>query len=428
MDSMFVKVNHKDSGAFSLAELKNLIAAGGLSADAMVYSEDGDHWVEAGQVEELKRLFSKPIEQRNQKKVFAIGGGKGGVGKTLMTASLGIGLATMGRDVVIVDADFGSANLHTCMGILEPRYTYYQFYTKQREKLEDILLDTPINNLKLISGACGILGLANPKYYQKLRFISHLKKLYSEFILLDLGAGSSYNVIDFFLAADEGIIVTSPDPMAIQDSFGFLKVCILRKLLRTFKNHTNIRNFLERDDIVLSGSMSLSMDEIQSKISNIDRDAGVTVEEILTEFRPKLILNMVHNNDDIKQGMAFQTAAAELLSINVEYLGYMEFDERIFNTVKNMRPFMISNPRSNVTKNLANIISLKLLGNNGIQGYREKRKFHKQMMTTSYSYPSTAMQKGSKICSVHCFHWDDCEYQKGGYPCAVRRLEPVFNT
>ena len=423
---MFVKVKQKQYGPFSSAELKDLVAAGKFSAHDMVYHEDEDQWVKAEKVNELKNLFSSAVEQDRRKKVIAIGGGKGGVGKTILTASLGIGLATLDRDVVIVDVDLGGANLHTCMGILEPKHTFYHYYTLQRERLEDILLDTPIENLKLISGACGTLGLANPRYTQKLRFINELKSINSDYILLDLGAGSSYNVIDFFLAADEGIIVTTPEPMAIQESFNFLKVSLLRKLGRIFKDHSKVRALLEQEDIMQPGRMSLTMENILAEVEKIDPEASKIFEKALVDFRPKLLLNMVYESDEIKEGMAFQAAASELLSLDVEFLGYIEFDDSVRHAVKEMRPFIINNPRSKASKSLAKIITIKLLGKSGWQGFREKSRLYKQMSDESYIYPTPAIHESSTICSVRCFYWDDCEYQNGGFPCAVRHLEPIF--
>jgi len=426
MSSLFVRVKQKQYGPFSPAELKNLVATGKFSANDLVYHEDEDQWVEATKIEQLKGLFQKPIEQERSKKVMAIGGGKGGVGKTVLTASMGIGLATLGQEVVMVDADLGGANLHTCMGILEPKYTFYHYYTLQRNNLQDILLETPIEHLKLISGACGTLGLANPRYSQKLRLIKELKGINADYILLDLGAGSSYNVIDFFMAADEGIVVTSPEPMAIQESFGFIKVCLLRKLRHTFRDHPEVSALLEKENIMQPGRMTSTVEDILSEVEKIDSKAAQQFEEILTAFQPKLILNMVHEPNEIREGMALQTAVSELLSLDLEFLGYLEFDDSVRRAVKELKPFIIDNPRSKASRSLAKIITVKLLGKSGWHGFREKRKLQKQIGDESEIYPSPDIYEATTICSVRCFYWDDCEYQNGGFPCAIRHLDPIF--
>ncbi len=234
MSQMFVKIKDQQYGPYSSTELEQMVEKGQFQSDDLVFNENSQEWVRASESNELSEFFSEEEEQVFQQQVLAVGGGKGGVGKTVTTASLGVGLAALGYKVVVVDADLGGANLHTCMGILEPKYTFYHFYTLQRDSLEDIMLETPVKNLKLISGACGTLGLANPRFSQKLRFISNLKNINADYIILDLGAGSSYNVIDFFVAADQGLVVTSPEPMAIQETFNFIKVAVFRKKKKDF--------------------------------------------------------------------------------------------------------------------------------------------------------------------------------------------------
>jgi flagellar biosynthesis protein FlhG len=359
--------------------------------------------------------------------VFAIGGGKGGVGKTVLSASIGIGLAALGHRVIIVDADLGGANLHTCIGMLEPRYTFYHFYSLQREKLEDIVLDTPIQNLKLISGACGTLGLANPRFSQKLRFISELSRLDADYILVDLGAGSNYNVIDFFIAAQQGILVTTPEPMAIQETFNFVKVSLWRKLLREFRKNQPVLDILEREVSGQAGRMNSTMESILKEIQRIDSHAVEKIEHYLSSLRPHFILNMVHSADEIKEGETLKTAAMELLSVDIDYIGYIEYDKSVRNSVKILKPFIIDNPKSRASKNLAKLISVGLLGKSGWKGLKEKRRVIRETADEADEYPNTQLKGGETICSVRCFYWGDCEYQNGGYPCPIRHLDPIFH-
>ena len=178
MKKNFIMVNGmgKQYGPLSFDELNTLIKEGAFSRTDLVWDDETDEWVSAENFSNLKHLFSLPSEDSNlQKKIYAFAGGKGGVGKTVLAASVGVGLASMGSEVILVDADLGGANLHTCIGILEPKYSYFDFYTLQKETLDDIALETPVENLRIISGACGTLGIANPKYFQKMKFIRHLK-------------------------------------------------------------------------------------------------------------------------------------------------------------------------------------------------------------------------------------------------------------
>jgi len=427
MNSVFVRIADKQYGPLSRPELRSLITKGKFTSSDLVWNDDSEEWGEAGKIGELKSLFNTPAPALAEKKILAVGGGKGGVGKTIITASLGVGLAALGYDVILVDADFGGANLHTAMGLLEPEYTFLDYYTLNRESLDDIVLSTPIQNLKMISGACGTLGMANPKYSQKLRLIKELRTLNADFIILDLGAGSSFTVIDFFLAVDQGMLVMSPEPTSVQETFDFLKICLMRKIHRTFKDEPDILSILELDSLENLNQLSLPVENLASKLNDFNKEAGSILESILEEFKPSLILNMIMEPDEIKEGMALRTAAAELLSIDLDYAGYVEYDESIRDSVKELRPFILSDPKSKASRSLAKIITIKLLQNRGFQSLRKKLQLRRAIKNSAPNYPSAKDRASDIICSVKCFYWDDCEFRDGGYPCKVRHLESVFH-
>jgi flagellar biosynthesis protein FlhG len=427
MNSLFVRVDDKQYGPFSRHELKGLAKKGKFTPGDWVWHDEDSEWVHAEQLNELKSLFSdESVFDTTQSTVIAVGGGKGGVGKTVVSASIGVALASLDYKVVMVDADLGGANLHTVMGILEPEYTFFDFYTLNRESLNDIILETNVQNLGLISGACGTLGLANPKYSQKLRFIKQLRTVDADFLILDLGAGSSYNIIDFFLAADEGIVVTNPDPMAIQEAFNFIKVCLLRKLKRAFHGNKAVTALLDREEITRPGRMQMTMAEVLAKVNEIDQRTGDFFEQVLESYRPKLILNMSTNSNDVKEGVAIQTAAAEILSIDVNYLGYISSDPNVREAVRALKPFLLQDPKSPASQDLAKLINVKMLGKSMFKSMWEKRKLQKRLREEKKLYPDLHLNDKAPTCSIKCFYWGDCEYQNGGHPCTVRHLEPIF--
>lgn len=424
--NLMVRVNMKQYGPLTQTELRTLVKKGKFTLNDYVWDEEDSEWVKAEQIEQLKKLFSMDTLENSERKVIAIGSGKGGVGKTVFTASLGVGLAALGKEVILIDADFGGANLHTCMGLLEPKYTFLDYYTMERESLDDIILDSPIENLKLISGACGTLGMANPKYTQKQRFIKELRDLQADYIIIDLGAGTSYNVIDFFLAVDEGIVVTTPDPMAIQEAFEFIKLCLIRKLQQTFKNEPEVLSILEIEGFNNLAQFNAPVSELLARAEKTGQALVSRVEEVLNAFRPKLILNMVMEPDEIKEGMSIRTAVGELLSIDVDYVGYIEYDEKMRQSVKDLRPFILHHPNSPAARSIAKIITLKLFKDSKFKSIMHNWRMRQNIQQQANGYPAAQEQQNNTICSVNCFYWDDCEFQNGGMPCRIRHLEPIF--
>ncbi|MGQ9689341.1 MAG: MinD/ParA family ATP-binding protein [Desulfobaccales bacterium] len=131
-------------------------------------------------------------------KLWSIGGGKGGVGKSIFALILGLTLARLGQQVILVDADLGGANLHTMMGLRYPEVTLEDFLLRKVDRLEDVVLPSPFEGIGLICGADDFLGAANPTYAQKIRLFKQLEELPADFIIIDLGAGTSFNTLDFF--------------------------------------------------------------------------------------------------------------------------------------------------------------------------------------------------------------------------------------
>ncbi len=429
MNDILVRVDEKQYGPFSRQEFHTMATKGGFKPHDQVWNDAENEWVRASELNELRDIFEgkKNKAAEKTKRIIAVGGGKGGVGKTVISASIGVALASLGHEVVMVDADLGGANLHTVMGIIEPARTFFDFYSLNVDNIHDIILPTHVEGLRLISGACGTLGLANPKYQQKLRFIRELREIEADFILLDLGAGSSYNVIDFFLAADEGIVVTNPEPMAVQECFNFIKICLLRRLRLAFRDHEAVMSVLEMEDLNRPGKINVTMSQVVAMVRGKDKNAANMMEALLESHRPKLILNMVMEKDDIKEGVAIQAAASELLAIDIEYLGYVTHDQTVRNAVRDLKPFLLQDPHSAASQDLSRLVSVKLLGQTSvIKNFFEQRRLRKLLMEQRAEYPEIRLHQQAPICSIRCFYWGDCEYQNGGHPCSVRHLEPIF--
>jgi flagellar biosynthesis protein FlhG len=163
------------------------------------------------------------------RRVIAIGGGKGGIGKSLVAVNLAIELARREERVVLVDADLGGANLHTCLGIDLPRRTLSDFIERRAQRIEDVVTPTGIPGLGLISGAMDHLDAANPKYAQKMRLMRSIQSLDVDHVILDLGAGTHLNVLDLFLVSDHGILVLVPEPTAVENVYRFVKAAFWRR-------------------------------------------------------------------------------------------------------------------------------------------------------------------------------------------------------
>ncbi len=291
--------------------------------------------------------YIQPVTKDGGKErvIISVGGGKGGVGKTLIAANLGIMLAREGRRVILIDLDLGGANLHTCLGVDLPKSTLSDFMQKDVTNLSDILIETPINNLRLISGAQDILDIANIKYMQKVRFINKLKELDADYIILDLGAGTSFNTLDFFLASDIGIVTIVPEPTSIENVYRFIKSAFYRKL-KNAESSLKIKKMV--DDIMknrIANGISTPSDLLK-KIEETEQDIGEAVRKEMASFSPKLIINMVRSQTDVEIGHAVSSVCRKYFGIETELLGYIEYDNLVWQSIRKKNPVILEFPNS----------------------------------------------------------------------------------
>ncbi|MHC4220370.1 MAG: nucleotide-binding protein, partial [Planctomycetota bacterium] len=218
-----------------------------------------------------------------------MGGGKGGVGKTVVASSLAIALARSGLRCVAVDADFGAANLHTLLGVPEPRWSLRHFLTGEAPGLEEIACSTSTPQLRLVSGARASVDAANLGYARKLKMIRHLRKLDADEVVIDLGAGSNFDTLDFFVSADLNLAVVTPEPTAIENTYHFLKAAWFR-VMRPAAMREEVRESLL---LVLGGRRDrrLPPNALLEALSQVDPHAAAELKQLVDAFRPGLVVN-----------------------------------------------------------------------------------------------------------------------------------------
>jgi len=235
-------------------------------------------------------LENNPLKRT---KTIAFTSGKGGVGKSSLAVSVSIALARLGSSVTLLDADLGLANINVILGII-PKYNLYHVI-KGKKKLKDIVIQVP-EDIKIIAGASGFHQLANLDPKQRSEFIEALSEIDNDdYMIIDTGAGVSQNVLSFVLAADEVIVVTTPEPTAITDAYGIIKSIAAQSPDKTIKLIVN------RVQSVAEGK------RVAQRVINI---------------------------------------AGQFLNIKVENIGFVFDDIYVGKSVRNQKPFIVSYPKS----------------------------------------------------------------------------------
>lgn len=288
---------------------------------------------------------------RTSRRVISVGGGKGGIGKSLVSANLGIELARRGKRVVLVDADLGGANLHTTIGIDLPRRTLSDFIERRVARVEDVVTPTGIENLGLVSGALDHLDAANPSYAQKMRFLRHVQQMDVDYAILDLGAGTHANVLDFFLVSDHGVLVLVPEPTAVENAYRFLKAAFWRRM----RNVAQVYGYDALLRSVMENGSTRSPVEILATLSERDPEAGKNLAFHLSTFRPRLVVNQARTDRDADIGQAVVAAWRKYFGLEMDYLGCIAYDEEMWRAVRARRPLVVERPDVGASKAFSRI-------------------------------------------------------------------------
>lgn len=223
--------------------------------------------------------------------LFAVGGGKGGVGKSIFAISLAQALVDSGRSVALVDLDLGAANLHTYLGVTQTSPSLADFLTRRTARLSDLLIPTPVQGLQLVSGAEYVPGMANPPHWMKQKLLRHLRMLPVDAVVLDLGAGVAFNTLDFFAAAKHGIVLTAPEPAAVMNAYGFIKSALFRRLQQVFRKHDAIGPLIEEQGRLNDADRVLTLKWLQERIHTVAPDEAAVLDEVRNSYRPSLVVN-----------------------------------------------------------------------------------------------------------------------------------------
>ncbi|WP_373045448.1 P-loop NTPase [Vulgatibacter sp.] len=287
------------------------------------------------------------------RRVIAVGGGKGGIGKSLLSASLGIELAQRGQSVALLDFDLGGANLHTCLGLHQPQRTLSDFVLRRVESLPEVLVETGVPGLRLVSGASDALAMANPMHQQKLRLLRAVQALDVDVALLDLGAGSHHNVLDFFLFADHGIITVVPEPTSIENAYRFLKAAFFRRL-KALERVYGISDVVEEATREHAHKLP-SPARLIEMVSQDDAGAGAELADAVRDFHPLVVVNQVREADDLTVGEGVCVAWRRFFGLELDYLGYLRHDPSALESIRERRPVLLERRDAPLAQDVAAI-------------------------------------------------------------------------
>ena len=258
--------------------------------------------------------------------ILPVARGKGGVGKSVVSSNLAIALGQFGKRVVLADLDLGASNLHLILGHRGERVGVGTFLVDKSIKFKDIILPTDYENVEFIPGDAEIPGIANLNSGQKAKVIRNLYSVEADYLIVDLGAGTSYNTIDFFLTASRGIIVTTSTLTSTLNAYLFLKNAIFRIMNNTFKKGTEAAALLEGMKKEGEQLQNVYIPKLLEIVKSADPDSYKLFLSVMENFRPLMIMNMLENPEEARKAEKIKRSCREYLGVQLEHLGVLYFD------------------------------------------------------------------------------------------------------
>ena len=289
----------------------------------------------------------------NVRNVIAVGGGRGGTGKSVLAVNLATYLAQLGRTVVLIDADPAGAELHSMLDVQLPQASPRA--PEETPDPEDLgtPIPTPIPGLLLLPQQYAPGSTVPLRPGRKPRWARGLRQLSVDYVLLDLGSGTAPATLDLFVGADLGVCVVTPEPPSVETTYRFVRALFLRRLRRTLIKDRFKMRLVERAQAELPALPPPT--DIIHCLTRYDTKLAELAADELAKLRPRLVVNGVRLRTDSDLGAAMHDMAERYLGVGIDYVGHVEQDDSVWLSVVRRRPLLIDSPTSKSARNMERI-------------------------------------------------------------------------
>lgn len=287
--------------------------------------------------------------QRRARRLIAVGGGRGGVGKTLLTVNLGVYLAQLGRSVAISDADPFGSGLHNMLGCEGPPLARPREIKEGRARP----VSTSVPGLMLLPTAYDLWAVAPKRPSRMAHWLNQLSQLDFDYVLLNLGASTTPATLDVFHEADVSICVAAPEPAAVEATYRFCRALFARRLRRSLMRERFKLRVVER---ALDALPPLPPPHrVVTEIARYDASIAALAAVTMQRLRPGLVVGKTRLKRDLDLGPAMSSLSGRYLGVGLEYLGYVEHDDSVWLTARRRRPLLTDAPTSKSARNIERV-------------------------------------------------------------------------
>ncbi len=279
-------------------------------------------------------------KEKSAAQLWAVASGKGGVGKTFISASLGLTLSKLGHSVVIIDLDLTGANLHTALGV-EPSHTSLRNYLEGSKTLNETVIQSPYPHLSYVQGFWDAWSPTEFSPGQVEKLINDIKSLSADFVLVDLGPGSTESHLQIFKAAQEKILITTPEPTSIEKTYRFIESFICNSVQEGSQPQafaTLIKTLRDHRQKVLGSHFSFR--------SHLKENSGFESNffESMMTSPVRLMINSARSQSNIDLGYCMKSVCNKYYDLGIDYMGAVDYDNAVWQSVRNREPVLVAQP------------------------------------------------------------------------------------
>jgi flagellar biosynthesis protein FlhG len=295
------------------------------------------------------------LNEQTRKKIIPIASGKGGVGKSVIASNLALTFSIYRKKTILVDLDLGGSNLHTYLGLKNRSLGIGNLISDKSFSIEDIVIKTKYPDLHFIPGDVVVTGTANINHRQITKLFSQIIKLDADYIIIDLGSGSSSLVTDLFLISNSGLIVTSCQAPSVLNAFSLIKSTVFNFLKLRSKNNKAVHAYLTEILKEKTPGALPKINTILKNIRKIDKDLGINLRKDLQLLKLKLVANMGTAPDNLDIIQSLVDLVKKDLGIGIELIGMIFFDTEVNNSVLRLEPLIFTEEDSIAVRQLHRI-------------------------------------------------------------------------
>lgn len=282
--------------------------------------------------------------------VWAFGGGKGGTGKSALAASVGFQLSRLGKRVVLVDADFGGANLHTCLGVAAPPRTLLEFIRGEGTVVDEFVTATPYPNLRLVGGRADEGSGGLPAGWAA-RLSAALHALPVDLVILDLGAGVAAETLEVMNISDLKVMVCVPEPSSSENVVSVLRSLCVQRLSQRLPSPEARRRLLAVQSGEGLGRMR-GVDDMLREVEAVDKTLLGAARALVEELAITLVTNQVRDDPDRTFGAQTAAVIRRHFGIPMSYSGFVHHDDAVWRTSRRGKMFMVDASRSRAAEDV----------------------------------------------------------------------------